>query len=51
MLTGASALYAISRKKQVTVEMRGTIKTRSWFTVKKVDIDESQLINMPSFNR
>jgi LEA14-like dessication related protein len=51
MLTGASTLYAISRKKQVSVEMRGYIKTRSWFTVKKVDIDETQLINVPSFNR
>ena len=51
MLTGASTLYTFSRKKQVTVEMQGYVKARSWFTIKKVDINEKQLIDVPSFNR
>jgi LEA14-like dessication related protein len=51
ILTGVSTLYTLSRKKQVTVEMKGYVKARSWFTTKKVDINEKHLIDVPSFNR
>ncbi len=37
ILSGASTLYGLSRKKQVTLEMQGYVKARSWLTVRKVD--------------
>jgi len=51
LLTGASTLYNMSRKKQVTVNMQGYVKARSWFTVKKIDVNEMRLIDVPSVNR
>lgn len=51
LLTGASTLYNASRKKKVEVEMNGYVKARSWLTVKKVDVNEKQLIDVPSINR
>lgn len=51
LITGASTLYNASRKKKVEVEMNGYVKARSWFTVKKVEVNEKQLIDVPSINR
>lgn len=51
LLTSASTLYNMSRKKQVTVEMQGYVKARSWFTVRKVDVHETRLIDVPSISR
>ena len=51
ILTGASSLYSLSRKKQVKVEMQGYVKARSWFTVRKVDILESRMIDVPAVGR
>jgi len=51
LLTGASSLYSLSRKKQVKVELQGYVKARSWFTVRKVDILESQIMEVPSIGR
>jgi hypothetical protein len=48
ILTGASALYGLSKQKQAKVEMQGYIKARSGFTVKKVDVLESRVIDIPS---
>jgi LEA14-like dessication related protein len=47
VLTGASTLYSLSRKKQVTVDMQGYVKARSWLTTRKVDIQETQVIDVP----
>jgi hypothetical protein len=47
MITGASSLYALSRKKQVTVELQGYVKARSWLMMKKVDIRENRVIDVP----
>jgi len=51
LLTGASALYGISRKKQVNVEMKGYVKARSWLKVKKVEVNENRMIDVPSLSR
>jgi LEA14-like dessication related protein len=51
LLTGASSLYSLSRKKQVKVEMQGYVKARSWFTVRKVDILESRMMDVPAIGR
>lgn len=51
LITGASTLYNASRKKKVEVELNGFVKARSWLTVKKVDVNEKQLIDVPSINR
>jgi LEA14-like dessication related protein len=48
LLAGASTLYGITRKKQVTVDMQGYVKARSWFTFKKVTVRENRLIDVPS---
>ena len=51
LITGASSLYSLSRKKQVTLDMQGYIKARSWLTTKKTEIKESHTMDVPSFNR
>jgi LEA14-like dessication related protein len=51
MLSGASSLYALTRRKQVRVEMQGFVKTRTWFLTKKVEVNESQTIDVPAFGR
>jgi hypothetical protein len=47
LLTGASTLYNISRKKQVNVVMQGYVKARSGLVTKKVEVNEAQLIDVP----
>jgi hypothetical protein len=49
MITGASSLFSLSRKKKVTIDMQGYIKARSWLTTKKTEIKESQTVDVPSF--
>jgi hypothetical protein len=51
MLTGASSLYSISRKKKVNVEMQGNITARSWMTKHRTEIHESRTVDVPSINR
>jgi len=48
MLTSASTLYTLSRKKRVSVDMQGYVKTRSWLMTKRIDVHESQVIDVPS---
>jgi|SRR5512133_1034607 LEA14-like dessication related protein len=48
LLTGASTLYNLSRKKQVNVEMTGFVKARSWLKTKKVNVAEKRLMDVPS---
>ncbi len=47
MISGASTLYNLSKKKQVNVEMQGYVKARAGLGVKKVDVHESRLIDVP----
>jgi LEA14-like dessication related protein len=51
IITGASTLYGLQRKRQVTVEMQGFVKASSWLTSRKVDVLEKQLIDVPQFSR
>jgi len=50
LVTGATTLYGLSRKKQVTVEMQGFVRARSWLAFRKIDVAEKRLIDVPSFN-
>lgn len=50
IVTGASSLYGLSRKKQVNVDLQGYVKARSWLTTKKTRIKESHVVDVPSFN-
>ena len=47
MISGASTLYNLSKKNQVNVEMQGYVKARAGLGVKKVDVHESRLIDVP----
>jgi LEA14-like dessication related protein len=47
LITSASALYNLSRKKQVNVVMQGYVKARSGLMTKKVDVNESRLLDVP----
>jgi len=47
LLTGASTLYSLSRKEEVSVEIRGYVKARSMLAVKKVDVLESRVVEVP----
>ena len=47
LITGASALYGISRKKQVNVAMQGYVKARSGLVTKKIEVNETRLVDVP----
>jgi LEA14-like dessication related protein len=51
MLTGASQLYTLARKKKVQVQMQGYIKAHTWLTTKKKEINENRTLDVPAFNR
>jgi hypothetical protein len=51
LFSGGSALYSLSRKKQVTVEMQGFVRARSWLIFRKIAINEKRVIDVPSLNR
>ncbi len=44
MLTGASSLYSLSRKKEVLVELQGYVKSRSFLATRKTEIKESRKV-------
>jgi LEA14-like dessication related protein len=50
VLTGASSLYGLSRKKEVQVELQGYVKSRSFIATHKTDIKESRKVAVPSMN-
>lgn len=50
MLTGASSLYGLSRKKEVLVELQGYVKSRKFLATRKTDIKESRKVAVPSLN-
>lgn len=50
VLTGASSLYGLSRKKEVFVELQGYVKSRTFLTSRKTDIKESRKVPIPSLN-
>ena len=50
VLTGATSLYSLSRKKEVLVELQGYVKSRSFLATHKTDIKESRKIAVPSMN-
>jgi len=47
IITSASALYNLSRKNQVNVVMQGYVKARSGLATKKVDVNETRLMDVP----
>jgi hypothetical protein len=48
ILTGASSLYGLSRKKEVQVELQGYVKSRTFLTTRKTEIKESRMVPIPS---
>ncbi|MBN2481070.1 MAG: hypothetical protein JXB19_04980 [Bacteroidales bacterium] len=50
ILTGASMLYGISKQDQVNVELQGYVKSRSGLITKKVNIQESLIIDVPGLD-
>jgi hypothetical protein len=50
ILTGASSLYGLSRKKEVMVELQGYVKSRSFIATRKTQIKESRKVAVPSMN-
>jgi hypothetical protein len=51
MFSGASALYNMREKKQVTVDMQGFVRAKSWLVFRKIDIAEKRLVDVPTFSR
>lgn len=47
ILTSASTLYTLTRKKQVNVDMQGYVKARSWLMTRTIEIHETQVIDVP----
>jgi hypothetical protein len=50
VLTGASSLYGLSRKKEVLVELQGYVKSRTFIATRKTQIKESRTVPVPSMN-
>jgi hypothetical protein len=50
VLTGASSLYSLSRKKEVLVELQGYVRSRKFLTSRKTDIKETRMVPIPSMN-
>lgn len=47
IITSASALYNLSKKNQVNVVIQGYVKARSGLITKKVDVNETRLMDVP----
>lgn len=47
IITSASSLYNLSRKNQVNVVMQGYVKARSGLITKKVEVNETRLMDVP----
>jgi LEA14-like dessication related protein len=47
ILTSASTLYTLSRKKQLNIDMQGYVKARSWLMTRTIEIHETQVIDVP----
>ena len=50
VLTGATSLYNLSRKKEVLVELQGFVRSRSFLATHKTTIKESRKVAVPSMN-
>ncbi len=50
VLTGATSLYSLSRKKEVLVELQGFVRSRSFLVNRKTEIKESRKVAVPSMN-
>lgn len=50
MLTGATSLYGLTRKKEVLVELQGYVKSRSFLVTRRTEIKESRKVAVPSMN-
>ena len=50
ILSGASTLYTISRQRKVNIELQGYVKSRSGIFTKKLDVQESQIVDVPRLN-
>ncbi|MBN1414559.1 MAG: hypothetical protein JW973_05625 [Bacteroidales bacterium] len=47
IFTGAGTLYRISRQHEVKLEVKGYIRIRSFLLAKKIDINKSQVVEVP----
>lgn len=47
IFTGASTLYKISRQKKVNMEVKGYIRVKTFLISKKVEVSESQVLDVP----
>ena len=49
IFSGASTLYKLSRLDKVKLEVKGYVKVRSFLITKKIDVAESQILDVPKF--
>jgi hypothetical protein len=50
VLTGATSLYGLTRKKEVLVELQGYVRSRSFLVTHRTEIKESRKVAVPSMN-
>jgi hypothetical protein len=41
----------LREKKQVTVDMQGFVRAKSWLVFRKIDITEKRVVDVPTFSR
>ena len=49
IFTGAATLYKLSRQGRVKLEVKGYVRVRSGLVTRKVDINQSQVVDIPKF--
>jgi hypothetical protein len=49
IFTGAAALYNLSRQSRAKLEVKGYVRVRSGLVTRKVDIQRSQMVDIPKF--
>jgi LEA14-like dessication related protein len=47
IFTGAATLYKISRQKKVKMEVKGYVRVRTFLISKKIEVSESQVLDVP----
>lgn len=48
MLANMASIYALSRQKQVQIDLKGEVMARTWIGKKKVEVSESRIVDVPA---
>ena len=50
IFSGASVLFSLSKKEEVNVDLQGYVRSRSGLVTKKIEVQESRVVEVPALN-